>query len=207
VQSPSEWALPSSHDQDRIRREALALLRRNRRRAHHPRDHRLLRYTCPSPGRYPFQWFWDSCFHAIALAHLDPAVAREELELLVSVQPPSGFLPHVIFWDRRRLASPGLIWAWGQSGGKGIPRHSALIQPPVLAAAVERYHDLTGDLDLVRRLLPAIDRYYDYLARERTPGGSPLIAIVAPWESGMDHRPSYDQALRLLHVSSRPIRA
>ena len=22
-------------------------------------------YTQPSPGRYPWQWYWDSCFHAI----------------------------------------------------------------------------------------------------------------------------------------------
>lgn len=161
-----------------------------------------MRYTCPSPGHYPFQWFWDSCFHAVALAHLEPEAAREELELLVSVQPASGFLPHIIFWDRRRLVSPGLFWAWAQSSRFGVPRHSALIQPPVLAAAVERYHAVTGDLALVRRLLPTLDRYYHYLGRERSPGGVPLIAIVAPWESGMDHRPSYDRALRLPYPAS-----
>lgn len=177
--------------------EALALLRHNRRWTRHPLDGRRLRYTCPSPGHYPFQWFWDSCFHAVALAHLEPEAARDELELLVSVQPPSGLLPHIIFWDRRRLVSPGLFWAWAQSSGFGIPKHSALIQPPVIAATVERYHAVTGDLDLVPRLLPALDRYFDYLGRERCPGGSPLLAIVAPWESGMDHRPSYDRALRL----------
>jgi glycogen debranching enzyme len=183
--------------QQRIRRGALALLRRNRRWARHPGDGRRLRYTCPAPGRYPFQWFWDSCFHAVALAHLEPEAAREELELLVSVQSRSGFLPHIIFWDRRRLVSPGLFWAWAQSRGAGAPRHSALIQPPVLAAAVERYGAVTGDLGFVRRLLPALDRYYGYLGRERCPGGTPLLAIVAPWESGMDHRPSYDRALGL----------
>ena len=25
-------------------------------------------YVCPSRGRYPYQWLWDSCFHAIVLA-------------------------------------------------------------------------------------------------------------------------------------------
>ncbi|MGE0543140.1 MAG: hypothetical protein AB7R89_23515 [Dehalococcoidia bacterium] len=180
-----------------MRHDALTLLRYNQRWARHPRDGRRLSYTCPSPGHYPFQWFWDSCFHAIALAHLEPEAARDELELLVSVQAADGFLPHIIFWDRRRLVSPGLFWAWAQSSRFGVPKHSALIQPPVIAAAVERYHAVTGDLDLVCRLLPALDRYYDYLSRERCPGGSPLLAIVAPWESGMDHRPSYDRALRL----------
>jgi glycogen debranching enzyme len=177
-------------------------LRHNRRRARHPGDGRLLRYTCPSPGHYPFQWFWDSCFHAVVLAHLEPEAAREELELLVSQQAPSGFLAHINFWDRRRLASPGLFWAFAQSEGVRFPRRSALIQPPVLAAAVESYHETTGDVDLVRRLLPALDRYYAYLLRERCPGGVPLLAIIAPWESGMDHRPSYDAALGLRHPAA-----
>jgi hypothetical protein len=115
------------------------------------------------------------------------------------VQPRSGFLPHVIYWDRWRLLNPGLYWAWLQSSGRSLFRFSALIQPPVLAAALEVYHEVTGDLDFVRRLLPAVDRYYGYLARRRSPGASPLLAIVAPWESGMDHRPSYDTALGLAH--------
>ena len=28
-------------------------------------------FVVPSLRGYPFQWFWDSCFHAIALTHLD----------------------------------------------------------------------------------------------------------------------------------------
>src|SRR4051794_34932224 len=33
-------------------------------------------YTCPSPDTYPFQWCWDSAFHAIVLARLDPDRAQ-----------------------------------------------------------------------------------------------------------------------------------
>ena len=29
-------------------------------------------FVCPSTGTYPFQWFWDSCFHAVVLSHFDP---------------------------------------------------------------------------------------------------------------------------------------
>ena len=195
-------AMPDRDQRRWIESAALDVLRHNRRRARHPVHGRVLRYTCPSPGHYPFQWFWDSCFHAVALAHLEPEVAREELELLVSQQAPSGFLSHINFWDRRRLASPGLFWAFAQSEGMRFPRRSALIQPPVLAAAVESYHDTTGDLELVRRLLPVLDRYYSYLLGERCLGGVPLLAIIAPWESGMDHRPSYDAALGLRYPAS-----
>src|SRR5438046_2989932 len=50
-------AMLTARERRRIAEGALALLRHNRRRARHPRDGRLLRYTCPSPGHYPFQWF------------------------------------------------------------------------------------------------------------------------------------------------------
>jgi len=35
-------------------------------------------YTRPSPSRYPFQWYWDSCFAAIVWRRFDRARARAE---------------------------------------------------------------------------------------------------------------------------------
>jgi glycogen debranching enzyme len=188
-------------DVDGVRAAAVAVLRRNRRVVLDP-SRGPRRYTCPSPGYYPFQWFWDSCFHAVALAHVDPAAAREELSLLLSVQHADGFLPHVIFWNRRLLAHPRLYWCWLQSRGPGVPHHSALIQPPVLAAAVDRYHEITHDTAFVADVLPRLDAYYAWLKRVRDPDDTGLIAIIAPWESGMDHRPSYDRALGLRFPAS-----
>src|SRR5439155_5804397 len=57
-------------------------------------------YTRPSPTRYPWQWYWDSCFAAIVWRRLDPARARAELESLLAAQRPSGFIGHTIFWHR-----------------------------------------------------------------------------------------------------------
>ena len=50
-------------------------------------------FVCPALRSYPFQWFWDSCFHAIALIHLDVELARAELTTLLSAALPSGFIP------------------------------------------------------------------------------------------------------------------
>jgi len=41
-----------------------------------PWEGRRYDYHCPSPRSYPFQWFWDSCFHAIALTHIDVELAK-----------------------------------------------------------------------------------------------------------------------------------
>ena len=35
-------------------------------------------FTAPSPRRYPWQWYWDSCFSAIVRRRWDPARARRE---------------------------------------------------------------------------------------------------------------------------------
>ena len=82
-----------------IKREAARLLRANRRPGYSQRHGLDYAYNCPSPRDYPYQWFWDSCFHAIVLARLEPDWALRELRSLVSVQRSDGFLPHVIFWE------------------------------------------------------------------------------------------------------------
>ena len=68
---------------------------------------RRFAYTRPSPGRYPWQWFWDSCFAAIVWRRFDPGRARSELESRLSAQRENGFVGHTIFWDRRCLAACG----------------------------------------------------------------------------------------------------
>ena len=57
-------------------------------------------FVCPSTGTYPFQWFWDSCFHAIVLARYDMGRARSEIRSLLRNQPDDGFIGHVTFWQR-----------------------------------------------------------------------------------------------------------
>src|ERR1700751_4815110 len=48
------------------------------------RDGVRFAYTRPSPGRYRWQWYWDSCFAAIAWRHFDPTRSRRELETLLA---------------------------------------------------------------------------------------------------------------------------
>lgn len=50
-------------------------------------------YTIPSPKAYPYQWLWDSCFHAIALSYFDTSFAKKELRALVSQQFKNGLIP------------------------------------------------------------------------------------------------------------------
>src|SRR5690606_36748784 len=53
-------------------------------------------YTVPNATVYPWQWLWDSCFHAIIWAELgDGARAVREVQSLFAHQADDGFVPHV----------------------------------------------------------------------------------------------------------------
>ena len=95
------------------------------------RDGTPFAYTRPSPGRYRWQWYWDSCFAAIAWRHFDPARSRAELETLLAAARPDGFIGHTIFWEHPVSGARELFY-------NVIHRSdtmTATIQPPALALA------------------------------------------------------------------------
>ena len=85
---------------ERMRESVRALYDRNRQRGHAAWCGYDYDFVCPSMGTYPFQWFWDSCFHTVALAHFDPERARSEVRSLLRNAQPDGFVAHVTFWQR-----------------------------------------------------------------------------------------------------------
>ena len=58
-------------------------------------------YSRPSPSHYPWQWYWDSCVHAIVWRRFDPERSERELRSLLDGGTEDGFIGHTIFWHRR----------------------------------------------------------------------------------------------------------
>ena len=152
------------------------------------------KYVCPSRYNYPHQWFWDSCFHAIVLSHFDIELAKNEITNLLKIQREDGFIPHMIFWQRGPFGLKGLLRPL-ESLPSLSPKTSQLIQPPLLAQAVEAIYKKDQDNKFLHEVLPKTAAYYKWLARERDPDSEGLISIIAPYESGMDQSPSYDPVL------------
>ena len=138
-------------------------------------------YTRPSPGHYPFQWYWDSCFSAIVWRRFDAARARAELESLLAAERDDGFIGHTIFWDTRLNERQRLTY---NVLSPDAPM-TATIQPPVLAWA---WSIAVGDPVGVE----AISRHYDWLSEHRDLDGDGLIWIIQPDESGLDASPQFD---------------
>ena len=77
------------------------LLQRNHREGYSKLLRRHYCYIAPSPGTYPFQWFWDTCFHVIMLTRLgDFGAAQRSLRSLFAMQEEGGFVGHMVFWKQ-----------------------------------------------------------------------------------------------------------
>ena len=142
-------------------------------------------YTRPSPGHYPWQWFWDSCFAAIVWRRFDPVKARTELETLLAAQREDGFIGHTIFWG----GPPTGFRRFTYNVLSRSDKMTASIQPPLLAWA---WRIAIGD----PAEIPGIARQHEWLAANRDLDGDGLIWIVQPDESGLDDSPQFDPIWR-----------
>jgi Mannosylglycerate hydrolase MGH1-like glycoside hydrolase domain len=166
------------------------VLRANWRQGHRSSDGVPYAFTCPATPRYRHQWYWDSCFHAIAWRHFDVARARAELRTLVRAGRLDGFIPHTAFWDRpaywRRAPFYGTHTVFGCSA-------TSTIQTPLIALAWEAVAAASADEpSFAGEALPQLRLHYDWLARERDPDDDGLLTIILPDESGLDDSPKYD---------------
>ena len=191
--------MESAISRDALEAGARRILLSNLRRGVADWNGREYSFVCPSLTGYPFQWFWDSCFHAIALLHLDPEQAKAEMRTLMSAARPSGFIPHIIFWEMEK--QPDFLAR--NIVGMTEPHYSATIQPPIIAYAVARVYRATGDEAFRQEALPILTAYYRYLRQARDPDGDGLIAVIQPEEAGTDCSPKYDELLGLEELSNR----
>ena len=174
-----------------IEDEAKALFDRNRQSGVAEWGGGQYNFVCPSHGTYPFQWFWDSCFHAVVLSHFDTVSAESEIDGLLAHQQEDGFIPHVIFWQRdQHEASVGTYaiafrtrWLSDQ------------MQPPLLAEAVAAVAKRGRGKEYLETVLPSVVRYYDWCHEVRDPDRDGLITVLQADETGLDHSPKFDAYL------------
>jgi Glycosyl hydrolase family 63 C-terminal domain len=155
------------------------------------RDGKPFGFTCPAPRRYPHQWYWDSCFHAIVWRHFYPGRAREELRTLVRAMSDEGLVPHTVFWSGRARWRRAPFYATASPFGSMATAHT---QTPLLAVAWELVAD--GDREFEREGVGPLARHYDWLESDRDPDRDGLVSILFPDESGLDDSPKYDQVYR-----------
>jgi glycogen debranching enzyme len=167
--------------------------------------------TVPSPGLYPHQWSWDSCFVSLGLARHRPERARIELLSVFRGQWATGLVPHIVFNSSvpRHAYFPGPDF-WRSRAQPAAPRGvdtSGLAQPPLQALAALRVAQRTGPGErraFLGRLYPRLVAQHAYLERERDVAGSGLASLCHPWESGLENSPAWDRPLGAITPPASP---
>jgi Trehalase len=149
-------------------------------------------YTVPTAGLYPYQWNWDAAFVAMGWITFDEPRAWRELERLLEGQWADGMVPHIVFHAPADTYFPGPdVWRTPH-----VPATSGITQPAVLASAarlcLERARGKALAESHLAALYPKMLAWHRWWIAARDPGLTGLVAMLHPWESGMDNSPAWD---------------
>ena len=138
-------------------------------------------YTAPNRRRYPWQWLWDSCFHALIWAELGDDRGLDELAQILGAADASGCVPHMTYQlDPRHHED-----FWGRAGT------SSITGPPMYGHALAEL--VRRGAHVPERLVEAAAGGLEFLLHRRerhTESG--LVLLCHPWESGADNDPRWD---------------
>lgn len=145
-------------------------------------------FCVPNNDVYPHQWLWDSCFHALVWAEVDPARAQVELTTSLAKQHRLGFVPHMTYWTDPAAGSE--FWQRDET--------SSITQPPMFGHTVAELRRRGVTIDgaglefdeLVNRVVLGLTHLL--ADRQRSPAG--LVCVFHPWESGCDDSPRWPGA-------------
>ena len=138
-------------------------------------------YTAPNRVRYPWQWLWDSCFHALIWAEVGDDRGLDELAQILGAADASGCVPHMAYQlDPRHHEE-----FWGRRGA------SSITGPPIYGHALAELRRRGAHVP--DRLVAAAAGGLEFLLQRRArhaPSG--LVLLCHPWESGADNDPRWD---------------
>lgn len=128
-------------------------------------------------------WAWDSWKHASALAHFEPALAKNQMRAMFDFQNSKGMIPDCVFIDSTQNN-------WLDT------------KPPLAAWAVWNIFDTDKDLSFLKEFYPKLVKYHKWWYTERDHdknglceyGATKDSLIAALWESGMDNAIRFDAA-------------
>lgn len=173
--------LPRPEDQ-RLAAKATMTLLSNWRRAEAGLRHDGLFPSYAYPGFHGV-WSWDSWKHAVALAHIDPKLAQEQIRVLFAEQRGDGMVPDVIYRNPKNNN-------WRDT------------KPPLSAWAVWAVHQAQPDPQFLAEMRPKLEAYHAWWYRDRDHDRNGLCEFgstdgtlrAAAWESGMDNAVRFDGA-------------
>jgi putative isomerase len=133
---------------------------------------RPLRGISPSPFKYRGVWNWDAAFHALAISRWDAKLAREQIQIFLDNQLPSGGMIDVI-WEKE-----GMVVEFGK--------------PPVMPWIWAMVDRRSPDDAYLKQAYPKFVKYVKYWEQERSGKedglfhyGGPMPNLEAGWDDSV----------------------
>lgn len=128
-------------------------------------------------------WPWDSWKHAVALATIEPQLAKEQIRAVFDYQDEAGILSDTIELDTTK-------------------NNTRNTKPPLAAWAVWHVYQATSDQAFLDELYPKLVKYHEWWYKFRDHHNDGLCQFgctdgthtAAAWESGMDNAVRFDGA-------------
>jgi len=155
-------------------------------------------FSIPCANLYPFQWFWDSGFIAIGLAHFDMHKAETEIKTLLDAQWGNGFIPHIIFHTESDTYFPGPDFHQSHLHPLSSKKYKStgITQPPVTGFVLEELYQISTNkkatLKFIEQVIDKVYFNHEYFYKNRDPQHEGLVYIYHNWESGTDNSPIWD---------------
>jgi glycogen debranching enzyme len=156
------------------------------------------RAVVPSKIGYVGAWQWDAYFIARGLRHGDPALAREQLDIVFAFPTPTGQLPDVVHEEGVLASSDDLPEGDRENlrrAGSAIADPTApvpLTKPPLAAWAVRAVLEAEDDPQWARRVLPVVAASQQWWLRDSDLDHDGLPEYGHPYSSGLDDSPVFD---------------
>lgn len=136
--------------------------------------------TWTTPDRVPHKrmWLWDSVFHALAMVHYNPELAKNAIRAVLSQARKDGFIP--------AMMNPYV--------------RGDLTQPQVLSWGVWEVYKITKDKEFLAESVSALDGYLTWDMKNRDNNDNGLLEwFTEPdyveskcGESGIDNSPRFE---------------
>lgn len=136
----------------------------------------------PTKAFYVGAWLWDSALHAIALRHIDPELARDQIRVMLENQLPDGMLPDAIFDE-------------GVVSEIGHPIHARVTKPPIMAWAALKVHKTDPDMDFLREIYEPLKCENSWWFENNDHDSDGIVQYTHPYSSGLDNSPLWDHGL------------
>jgi hypothetical protein len=136
----------------------------------------------PSKIHYVGVWQWDAYFHALAYRHIDMALAKDQLRIVLDHQREDGMIPDAVHDE-------------GVVSHLSFPVEADVTKPPLVAWTAWKLYEHDLDREFLDEIYGPLVRWNNWWFEHNDVDGNGLCEYQHPFSSGLDDSPLWDAGM------------